>query len=144
MTGIAKRLFMIGLLFVIVVSYANDNADNPVIIFQHSGGYAGVIEKWRIYPDGRIVDVTGATTRVSDVAVERLQSDIRDTGFFDFANSYHPKNPCCDRFSYVVRVRTNDILHSVSTIDATPHAPAELFDIIRKIKMLIASGLAND
>jgi hypothetical protein len=112
----------------------------PLIVFNRSGGFAGVDEAWRIYADGRIIDHLGREMQVSPAAVDQLWRDIRDSGFFTFADTYLPKDPCCDRFTYVITVRDGDSEHTVTTMDQTPNAPSELFDIIQGITVLVNLG----
>lgn len=108
-----------------------------LIIFSRSGGLAGVDEEWRIYADGRINDKLGQKLQVSATTVDRLWFSIRDSGFFAFAETYLPKDSCCDRFTYVITVRDGDNEHTVTTIDQAPSAPQELFDIIQSLNTLL-------
>jgi hypothetical protein len=129
----------LGLWLLVCVCFAQTGAGEPVISFHQSGGFAGVNRQWQIYADGRVVDGGGKTTRADVQAVERLRASIRDSGFFEFAGSYMPKQPmCCDHYSYVITVRDGERSHTVATLSQAPAAPAELFEIITSIQNLLA------
>ncbi len=114
------------------------DSSRPLIIFNRSGGLAGVDEEWQIYADGHIIDNLGRKLQVSATTVDQLWLSIKDSGFLTFVETYLPKDPCCDRFTYVITVRDGDNEHTVTTIDQTPGAPPELFDIIQSLNTLLA------
>ncbi|MCR4407571.1 MAG: hypothetical protein NUW24_11730 [Anaerolineae bacterium] len=110
--------------------------EGAVIIYRRSGGFAGVHEQWTIYPDGRIMAADGCEWRVSPEQVEQLLAEIESLGFFEMSSRYVPLNTCCDRFTYEITVRHGDTVNTVTTIDAAPDAPSELWHIIDEISHL--------
>jgi len=108
-----------------------------VIIYERSGGLAGVSERWSIYPDGRIMAGDGREWQVKPEQVKQLISDIEASGFFDLSGQYMPRNPCCDRFTYSLVVRSDDKVNSVTTMDATPDVPANLGEVLGAVRSFI-------
>jgi hypothetical protein len=111
---------------------------DAVIIYQRSGGFAGVHERWTVYPDGRIVTADGREWQVTPEQVEQLLTEIEAMSFFEMEGRYMPLNTCCDRFTYEVTVRSGDKVNTVTTIDAAPDAPPELWGIIEEITRLVS------
>jgi hypothetical protein len=110
--------------------------ENVVIEFRISGGIAGVNEDWLIYSDGHITQ-GDKEWQVSPEAVEQLLAKIETLGFFEMTGNYMELNTCCDRFTYEVTVRNGDKVNSVTTIDAAPGVPPELWQVIDAINSLV-------
>ncbi|MFQ5595793.1 MAG: hypothetical protein ACE5HA_16730 [Anaerolineae bacterium] len=108
-----------------------------VIIYERSGGLAGVSEQWSIYPDGRIVAGDGREWQVEPEQVKQLTSDIKSLGFFDMSGQYMPLNQCCDRFTYTLVVRSGDKINRVTTIDAAPEVPASLWEVLGAVRSFV-------
>ncbi len=115
-------------------------AVDVAIIFRRSGGFAGVDEQWVIYTDGRIERPVGEQGKVDEQQVQTLLESIEDAGFFDLNDSYIPVNTCCDRFTYVITVQHNNQTKTVTTIDAAPDSPPELWQTIDAIVNLITNA----
>jgi len=109
------------------------------VIFQRSGGFAGLSEGWAIYPDGRVTASDGREWQASPERVERLLADIEALGFFEMRDRYMPLNTCCDRFTYEVTIRRGDKLNQVTTLDAAPDTPPELWQILDTVSSFVAS-----
>ncbi len=115
---------------------------DAAIIYKRSGGFAGVHEQWTVYPDGRIVAGDGRQWRVTPEQVEQLLAEIEALGFFEMSGRYMPLNMCCDRFAYEITVRRGDTVKTITTIDAAPDTPPELWRVIDEINRLV-SGLGE-
>ena len=117
--------------------------ESASIIFRRSGGFAGVDEEWVIYSDGRITSAEGGAWQVAPERVEALVKQIDEAGFFELDGNYLPLDTCCDRFTYQVSVSMGDKSNSVTTIDAAPGVPPELWQVIDAINTLL-TGLERD
>jgi len=113
---------------------------DAVIVYQRSGGFAGVHEQWTVYPDGRITASDGREWQVAPERVEQLLADIEALGFFEMSGRYMPLNTCCDRFTYEITVRSGDRVHTATTIDAASNTPAELWRVIDEISRLVTDS----
>ncbi len=102
---------------------------DTMIIFERSGGIAGVQETWRFFGDGRAVREErrkGAREQMqlsADVVNDAVQR-IVEGGFMDLAEEYVPDNPCCDRFTYRLTVVSGGTVKTVTTMDAAAQPPA--------------------
>jgi hypothetical protein len=114
-------------------------ATDATIIFQRSGGIAGTSETWTIYTDGRVIGNNGKQGQVASDQVTSLLHQIETTGFFDWHDLPPPRNVCCDRFTYVLTVRTPERENTVTTVDAAPQQPAGLQTILDQVTRLISN-----
>ncbi len=96
---------------------------DAVIVYRRSGGFAGISEQWRIYPDGKIVNGDGRGFRVPEERVKELLLTIEALGFFEMPDSLGPLDACCDRFIHEITVRRGDEVKKVATVDADPMLP---------------------
>lgn len=116
-----------------------DSLDGAVIIYQRSGGIAGMSERWVVYPDGRVLQPDGQIRHVPPEQVSTLLRKIESLGFFDMNDEYLPQNPCCDRFTHTLTVRRDNQRKHVTTLDATPGTPAALWEAIDAVTQLAGS-----
>jgi hypothetical protein len=110
-----------------------------VIIYQRSGGFVGVSEQWTIYSDGRITTGDGREWQVTPQQVEQVLHNVEALGFFEMSGRYMSRTVCCDRFTYEITVRHGSEVKRITTVDAAPNTPANLWRIIEEI-----SGLVSD
>ena len=114
-----------------------------VIIYRRSGGFRGTSDQWTIYPDGRITASDGRQRQVTSQQVDQVLSDIDTLGFFKMSGRYISGTTCCDRFTHEITVRRGDKVNTVTTIDADPSAPPELWQVIDKINRLASEARAS-
>ncbi|MBS1253324.1 MAG: hypothetical protein MAG451_02373 [Anaerolineales bacterium] len=110
------------------------------IVYERSGGLAGVSEQWTVYLDGRIVAGDSRVWRIAPEKVEQLLADIQTLGFFEMRGQYMSRDTCCDRFTYRIAVRSGDKANTVTTIDTAPDAPAALWETLDAIQGLIGDA----
>ena len=113
---------------------------DAVIFYQRSGGFAGVMEAWTIFSDGRVTSNDGKEWQVPREQIERLLTTIDELGFFHLESSYLPKNVCCDLFFYELTVSYNQRLYRVDTVDGAAGTPDELWQILEEVTSLLDSG----
>jgi hypothetical protein len=111
--------------------------EGAVLIYKRSGGFAGLEEGYTIYGDGRISSNTGQELQVEAQAVERLLDEVKESGFFEMAGDYMPEDSCCDRFAYELSVFDGQDYFTVSTVDAAPGVPDELWLVLDKVQQFI-------
>lgn len=153
-------ILLAGLLFfglAYVISYIEFKYTQPpaepkviAIIFDRSGGFAGVDEKWTIYTDGSTEYENRKTGKlvkghVSAQEVANLLEFAYEEGFFSLEkHEYLPPTICCDRFSYTITVlyphpRCPDLVwKTVMAMDGAD-APEGLWRIMGELNNLVSS-----
>lgn len=114
-------------------------AEEPVIKFNRSGGFAGLDQTFLIYADGRIVGANGEEGQVSPEQVAAVLQQIEAASFFELDASYLPRDTCCDRFSYEITVQTPTQTKSVVTMDGVENQPKGLTMTLAAITELLSS-----
>ncbi|MGB9890537.1 MAG: hypothetical protein ACPLTQ_12855 [Anaerolineae bacterium] len=100
-----------------------------MIIFERSGGLAGVHEVWRFYEDDRVVKTeqhrnTTEEAQFQPGVVKDAVQRIVEGGFLDLADEYMPANRCCDRFTYRLTIVYEGSVKTVTTMDGAERPPA--------------------
>jgi len=120
------------------------SGNGAVIIFEQSGGIAGIQETWRIYGDGRVVkeDRHGQTAPAERIPAEAVRDAIERIvggGFLDLADEYLPADRCCDRFTYRLTVVYDGTEKTVTTMDGAERPPA-LTEALEVVNQLIGQA----
>ena len=110
------------------------------IVYHRSGGIAGADDTWKISVDGTVThqgQMPGTPEQLSPAQMAELTAAIRAANFMSLEDSYVPQNTCCDRYMYEITVTLGGQSKTVSTIDASPTAPAELNQLIDTLNQLL-------
>ena len=112
---------------------------DPVITYERSGGIAGKIEKWTVYPSGRVEGpgAAGSKTVPAD-RVATVLREIKASGFWALDNAYGAGSPCRDCYNVVLTVREDDMLKQVSAVLEASDTPAALKESVAKVDDLVA------
>jgi hypothetical protein len=109
------------------------------VTFRRSGGFAGVNEEFVIRSDGSMEAAAGVR-QLSPQAVSNLRAQIEATGLDGVPpGEYLPADPCCDRFTYELKIVKNGTTYDYITVDDTPGAPPELMDAIDVLQTFLES-----
>ncbi len=127
-------------------STAPDSA-TPIIVYERSGGYAGLTDRWEIYADGRITYDNG-NNRVMEwqadpADVTQLHAEIIALDFFALESNYVPKNACCDLFTYSITVTDGTQTHTTTTVDQEPSTPDSFWVILDMVDTFIMANTAT-
>jgi len=117
----------------------SDKLGGAVIIYERSGGLTGISEQWTVYPDGRITSEQGPEYRVSPERISSLLSEIESLGFFVMSEASGRFSPCRDCFTYRITVSHEGQVRTVMAMDAAADTPAEFWQILERIRELVAS-----
>ena len=85
-----------------------------VIIYERSGGFAGISEMWTIFPDGRVVSADGEEFTVPADEVAALLAAIEALGFFDMNNPSGLPSTCADCFVHQITVNSGERMNSIT------------------------------
>jgi len=110
-----------------------------VIVFERSGGFAGVDEKWSIYTGGKIVKENGDTFSVDAAKVTALLDAAEAANFFEMkaSSAIGSVSNCKDCFSYKLTITSNGQTNTITTSDGATGLPDAFMEILKQIKVLI-------
>lgn len=111
--------------------------DGAVILYQKSGGFAGVSERWMIYENGRVVDAEGNEWQLSAEQVTNFITTTEQLELSQMRESYVPRGHCCDHFAYDIIVRQGERIYRVETADGVDGTPAALETLLTSAAQLI-------
>ena len=116
---------------------ATEEAGEPVIIFNQTGGFAGVDLTWSIYANGLIVTPDGEELSVDPASVDELLEIITQAGFFELVQP-KPGNICCDFFTFTLTVNNGDMENVITYNDGDPNKPAGLSEAVSAVQQMLA------
>jgi len=104
-------------------------SEDAMMVFERSGGLAGVQEVWRFYEDGRVVKTErrGNATVEAQLSPDLVKDAVQrivEEGFMDLADEYMPANRCYDRFTYRLTIAHAGTVKTVTTMDGAEWPPA--------------------
>jgi hypothetical protein len=117
-------------------------AGDLTIMFNRSGGIAGVQEAYTLKPDGSLDTSKGPKQADGGAtAAAKLASQIAATGIYAVApGKYLPASPCCDRFTYDLSLTAGGKTFTYTTMERSETAPAALNQTIGLIAQYIAAA----
>lgn len=119
-----------------------DKTGGAAIIYQRSGGIAGIAEMWTIYSDGRIVSGDGQESSVTPEEVSALLTEIEALGFFDLRESGGLLSTCRDCFIHQITVSSSERFNSIRVEAGGSEPEDQRLEIVEKIYEFV-SGLSN-
>lgn len=116
-----------------------------VVTFERSGGIAGDVVKYFIYPDGLVEKRTGLPessppVELVGMAPEQVGpfvQDLKELGFVEVAGDYVPEETCCDRFFYTVMLRVQDEIYTIQALGDAQETPDAVWEIIDTVEQFI-------
>ena len=143
-----KKITAVLILFALVLTAcaslggkAKDESNKePVIVFQRSGGLAGVSEQWSIYANGKITTKDGKELKIDTAQVTALLEAIQAAGFYDMKAGIGGPSNCKDCYTYQLTVTSDKKSNSLTVQEGSKDMPEAFWNIIQKINDLIASS----
>lgn len=112
----------------------------PLLIFQRTGGFAGLEDEWWLFGDGRIVNQRdNQVQQVDGNEVMALHQDMLNGDFMNLSAEYMPATIDENRFVYTVTLIDGENRHTVTTMDEAENAPDLLRESLRRITTLLVS-----
>jgi hypothetical protein len=113
----------------------------PVIVFQRSGGFAGVSEQWSIYASGKISKQGGEDLTVDPAKVTALMEALQTAGFYDMKASSGKTvlSNCKDCFTYQLTVTGAEKANTITFQEGAKDIPEAILNIMNQINDLVAS-----
>jgi hypothetical protein len=100
--------------------------EEGVVVYQVSGGIAGIMEQYVISANGSVEKMVGSSEgdgpvqafAVDPERVSRLLSMLGEAGIFELEGDYMPKSPILDGFQHVITITLGDKTTMFRTMDA--------------------------
>lgn len=115
---------------------------DPVIVYQRSGGIAGVDEEWSIYATGKIVQKDGKEFSVDPVKVAVLLETVETAGLGEFkpASGIGGISNCKDCFTYTLTLFGDEKPLTISAQDGAKDVPEAFWTLINQIHELVTGA----
>ncbi|MDH7490715.1 MAG: hypothetical protein QHH80_14575, partial [Anaerolineae bacterium] len=116
-------------------------ATQVMLEYERSGGFAGFMDRLTVYADGRaVLNRKGVETtfRLTPEEMARLTGELASAQFMSLDEAYIPSDPCCDRFTYIIRYMSpaGGKPHTVKTMDGT--IPPQLVPVLETLNNLVS------
>jgi len=114
----------------------------PQIVFQRSGGLAGLTEQWSIYATGKISKQGGEDITVDPAQVTALLEVIQTSGLLDMkaSSGIGGLSNCKDCFTYKLTVSGDGKPTTITFQEGAKDIPEAFLNIIKQINDLIAGA----
>ena len=115
---------------------------DAIIVYQRSGGFAGVDEQWSLYADGRISDNKGNQKVVEGAQITALIDELKTAGVLEMKDSMGSgiSNACKDCFTYTITVNIDGKTKKIITQDNTKGVPEAFWNVIKKLNNLVTEN----
>jgi hypothetical protein len=111
--------------------------DGVVIEYHRSGGFAGIMESWTFYADGRVTSDDGTVYNLTAEKVSILVNEIEALGFFEMSDSSGLFSDCRDCFTYELTVKSGTRIKSVRAVDGATDTVEGFWEIVERINALL-------
>ncbi len=123
-------------------SYTEANVDDNhasgiVLLYERSGGIAGIHDEWKAYSDGRFELNDGTIETLNPQELDGVLEELRKLGFFDLEMKINPFDSCADCFSYRLLVNFEGQTNEISWNEASTDTPVNFKEILTLINTLL-------
>jgi len=108
------------------------------LVYERSGGFAGITERWMIYPDGRVITGEGIEYAAEPEKAKALQSEIEQSGFFEWQQARGLPGACRDCFVHSITLAAEGRLKTISAVDGSNDAPEEFWELVDAIRRFLS------
>lgn len=127
---------------------SGEGSEGVVLVYERSGGIAGIVQVFTVYADGRVIltsnrETAGKPAQVDPETVKALVLAMERAGFFDLQESYLTEDVCCDRVVHRIVVYRDGQAKSVTTIDGYEGMPEALRQVLDALNRFLQETVAN-
>jgi hypothetical protein len=115
-----------------------NEAAGVTIVLEMSGGIAGKMEKWVIYPDGRVTANGAELGTASAEQVQALVRELEGLGFYELEDRYGHLSTCNDCFNFTILLLREQGEKTVSYVDGGSGVPEQVFEITARIHAFLS------
>ena len=121
-----------------VVDVSTETA-HASIIYERTGGFAGITERWMIYLDGRVISGEGREYAAEPEKVGALLSAIEQSGFIEWQAARGLPGACRDCFIHSITLAAEGRLKTISAVDGSNDAPEEFWELVDSIRRFLSA-----
>ena len=107
------------------------------IVYERTGGFAGITERWTIYPDGRVITGEGIEYAAEPEKAEALLSEIEQSGFFEWQQARGLLGACRDCYVHSITLVAEGRPKTISAADGSNDAPAKFWELVDSIRRFL-------
>ena len=113
----------------------------PVIVFQRSGGFAGVSEQWSIYESGKVVKLNGDEISIEPAQVKVLLNAIQAAGFYEMkaTSGIGGLSNCKDCYTYKLTVNGDGKTNTITAQEGAKDIPEAFWNLIKQINSVLSA-----
>jgi hypothetical protein len=108
------------------------------IVYERSGGFAGITERWTIYPDGRVITGEGIEYAAEPEKAEALLSEIEQSGFSGWQQASGLPGLCRDCYVHSITLAAEGRPKTISAADGSNDAPAKFWELVNSIRQFLS------
>jgi hypothetical protein len=124
---------------------SRNHPDDAAVVFEQTGGFAGVQITYHIYDDRpmeRLDGPAGPDQRIEAVpvdpaAVDRLLADLEQAGFFELSSDASSEIPCCDFFVYQLTAQAGSQKNTVTVVETGDNQSAPEWQYVDLVRAFI-------
>lgn len=110
--------------------------DGAVVVLRQTGGFAGRVQEWQIFADGRLLVNGKESIRLEPVQVENLLKEIQASGFYDLDKDSYISGACNDCYLFTLTVQDGRIVRQVA-VEETSADQTGMKRIIQAVQKLV-------
>jgi len=110
-----------------------------LIVYERTGGFAGITERWMIYLDGRVTTGEGREYVAEPEQVEALLSAIEQSGFFEWQQARGLPGACRDCFVHSITLAAEGRPKTISAVDGSSDAPEKFWELVDSIQRFLSA-----
>jgi hypothetical protein len=118
-------------------SVDDNHASEIVLLYERSGGIAGIHDEWKAYSDGRLESIDGTIETLNPMELDGVLEELRKLGFFDLEIKINPFDSCADCFSYRLLINFEGQKNEISWNEASTDTHVNFGEILTLINTLI-------
>jgi hypothetical protein len=113
----------------------NTPYDAAVVVLRRTGGFAGRVQEWQIFADGRLLVNGKESMRLERAQVADLLDKIQGSGFFALEKDSYSSGTCNDCYLFTLTVQDGRTARQVA-VEETSAEQAGLDGVIQAVQEL--------
>ena len=119
---------------------SSTNGAGWTLIYNRSGGLAGMNQTWTLYSDGRMLDDQDQPVKVSSDRISALVAEINQVDFFSYSDDYGKSSTCNDCFTTKLSFTKDGQTKTILIVeDGSTQIPNQLQTLVQNMSEILNS-----